>query len=110
MREKLLEVKDLYVQYNTDDAVVHALNGMSLTVDKGEVVGLVGETGAGKSTLALSILKLLPDKVGQITSGSIRYDDIDIIAAGKREMQKLRGARISMIFQDPMTSLNPIIS
>lgn len=108
--KKLLEIKNLFVQYNTDDAVVHALNGINLTVDKGEVVGLVGETGAGKSTLALSILKLLPDKVGQITSGSICYDNIDIIAAGKREMQKLRGARISMIFQDPMSTLNPIIS
>ena len=110
MSEKLLQVKDLYVQYNTDDGVVHALNGISLTVNKGEVVGLVGETGAGKTTLALSVLKLLPDRVGQITSGSIQYDDIDVLAAGRREMQKIRGARISMIFQDPMSTLNPIIS
>lgn len=109
MGEKLLGVKDLYVQYNTDDGIVHALNGVNLSLDKGEVLGLVGETGAGKTTLALSILKLLPDKVGQIASGDIIYDELDIVAANKRDMMKLRGAKISMIFQDPMTSLNPII-
>ncbi len=109
MREKLLEIENLYVQYNTDEAIVHAVNGLSLTLHKGESLGLVGETGAGKSTTALSILRLLPDKVGEITEGSILYDGIDIIRADRGTMQKIRGARISMVFQDPMTSLNPII-
>jgi peptide/nickel transport system ATP-binding protein len=104
---KLLEIKDLYVQYNTDDAVVYALNGVSISLEKGETLGLVGETGAGKTTLALSILRLLPDQVGEIKSGSIEYDGKDILALSKQEMRKIRGEKISMIFQDPMTSLNP---
>lgn len=110
MNDILLEIEKLNVQYNTDDAVVHALNDFSLTVKRGEVLGIVGETGAGKSTMALSILKLLPAKVGEITSGSIRYNDRDVLAANSKEMLQLRGAKISMIFQDPMTSLNPILT
>lgn len=104
---KLLDIKDLYVQYNTDDGTVYALNGVSISLDKGETLGLVGETGAGKTTLALSVLGLLPDQVGEIKSGSIKYDDKDILSFSKKEMQKIRGEKISMIFQDPMTSLNP---
>ena len=110
MAEHLLEIKDLYVQYNTDEAVVHAVNGMNLTLDKGEALGVVGETGAGKSTTALSILKLLPQKVGEITSGEIIYDGIDIVHADNKTMRDIRGARIAMIFQDPMSSLNPILT
>ena len=106
----LLEVKDLYVQYNTDDAVVHALNGFTVSVAHGESLGLVGETGAGKTTMALSVMRLLPKKVGEITGGSIIYDGTDILKASVREMQQLRGAKIAMIFQDPMTSLNPVIT
>ena len=108
--DKLLEIKDLHVQYNTDDAVVHALNGLDLTVRRGEKLGLVGETGAGKTTMALSILRLLPHRVGEVTQGSILYDGQDILAASPREMLRLRGERISMIFQDPMTSLNPVVT
>ena len=107
--ETLLSVKALYVNYNTDEAVVHALNGFSLDVYKGETLGLVGETGAGKTTMCLSVLRLLPDEVGEIVSGEIHYRDIDILAAPKDQMRSLRGAEISMIFQDPMTSLNPIM-
>lgn len=110
MNDILLNITDLHAQYNTDDGAVYALNGVDISLKRGEVMGIVGETGAGKSTLALSILKLLPDKVGQITKGSITYDGIDILAAGKKKMQQLRGAKISMIFQDPMSSLNPILS
>ena len=102
-----LEIKDLHVQYNTDDAVVYALNGINLSLQRGEPLGLGGETGAGKTTLALSILRLLPDQVGEITQGSITYDGNDLRALPEAAMRKVRGKRISMIFQDPMTSLNP---
>lgn len=110
MAGHLLEIENLYVQYNTDEAVVHAVNGMNLTLDKGEALGIVGETGAGKSTTALSVLKLLPPKVGEITSGSITYDGIDIIKADDKTMRSIRGAKVAMIFQDPMSSLNPILT
>lgn len=109
-REVLLEIRDLHVEYDTDDAVVHALNGLDLTLRRGEKLGLVGETGAGKTTMALSVLRLLPQRVGNITQGSIIYDGTDILNASPKEMLALRGARISMIFQDPMTSLNPVIT
>ena len=107
--ENLLEIKDLNVIYKTDEAIVHALNGFSLTVKKGETLGLVGETGAGKTTMCLSTLRLLPDQVGEVVSGSIKYRDIDILTASKNQMRDLRGAEISMIFQDPMSSLNPVM-
>jgi peptide/nickel transport system ATP-binding protein len=108
--EKILEIKDLYVNYNTDESVVHALNGFSLDVYKGETLGLVGETGAGKTTMCLSVLRLLPERVGEIVSGEIHYHDLDIRKASKERMRELRGAEISMIFQDPMSSLNPIMT
>lgn len=108
--ETLLEIHDLHVEYDTDDAVVHALNGFDLTLRRGEKLGLVGETGAGKTTMALSVLRLLPPRVGKITQGSVTYDGIDILNASPKEILALRGAKISMIFQDPMTSLNPVIT
>jgi peptide/nickel transport system ATP-binding protein len=104
---QLLEIKDLFVQYNTDDATVYAINGISLALDKGETLGLVGETGAGKTTLALSILRLLPDQVGEIKSGSIKYEGQDLLSLSLDKMRKIRGEKIAMIFQDHMTSLNP---
>ena len=106
--DSLLDIENLYVQYDTDDAVVHALNGLTLQVYRGEKVGLVGETGAGKTTMALSILKLLPEKIGRITSGSICYDGDQLLDQKEAYMLGLRGKRVSMIFQDPMTSLNPV--
>lgn len=109
-KESLLEIRDLYAQYNTDDAVVHALNGFSISVARGESIGLVGETGAGKTTMALSVMRLLPKKIGEITNGSIIYDGKDILKASDKEMQHLRGAKMAMIFQDPMTSLNPVVT
>ena len=108
--ENLLEIENLHAQYNTDDAVVHALNGFSISLKKGESLGLVGETGAGKTTMALSVMRLLPKRVGEVTQGRITYDGIDILSAFKEQMQSLRGERISMIFQDPMTSLNPVMT
>lgn len=106
----MLEIENLHVQYETDEAVVHAVNGFHLNLMAGESLGLVGETGAGKTTVALSILKLLPARVGKITQGRIAYDGLDIIHADNLTMRDIRGARVAMIFQDPMTSLNPIIS
>lgn len=108
--DKLLEIKDLYVMYKTDDALVYAVNGIGLTVNKGETLGIVGETGAGKTTTALSIMRLLPEKVGKITNGSIYLDEIDITKKTEADMRLIRGNTVSMIFQDPMTSLNPTMT
>ena len=108
MSEKLLEVKDLHVMYRTDDDNVYALNGVDIAVEKGKTLGLVGETGAGKTTLALSIMRLLPDRVGFITKGGITLEGRDLLSLTEADMRTLRGSDISMIFQDPMTSLNPI--
>ena len=110
MGEKLLEIKDLYVEYETDDSRIYAVNGLSLELRKGQTLGLVGETGAGKTTTALSIMRLLPDNVGVIKSGSIMLDGADIVQASEGAMRCLRGNVVSMIFQDPMTSLNPTIT
>jgi len=110
MDERLLEIKDLHVEYVTDEARVHAVNGLDLTVNAGETVGLVGETGAGKTTTALSIMRLLPERVGRITRGSITLDGVDITRATEAEMRLMRGEVVSMIFQDPMTSLNPVMT
>ena len=110
MADKLLEIKDLEVIYDTDDAVVHAINKLDLVIYKGETLGLVGETGAGKTTSALSIMRLLPDKIGTIKNGTITFEDIDITRVTERDMRLIRGNMISMIFQDPMTSLNPLLT
>lgn len=104
----LLEVKDLEVRYMTTDATVCAVNGITLNIDKGECVGLVGETGAGKTTTALSIIGLLPDPPAKVTAGEIWFDGVDLLQASEKEMQKIRGNDITMIFQDPMTALNPV--
>lgn len=109
MNEKLLEINNLHVRYKTVDDVVYAVNGFNLTVRKGETLGLVGETGSGKTTVALSILKLLPEKIGFISEGEILFDGIDITKTREKEMRRIRGEQISMIFQDPMNSLNPTI-
>lgn len=108
--EELLKIEDLFVQYNTDEAAVHAVNGASLTVHCGETMGLVGETGAGKTTMALSVLDILPEKTGEITSGKVMFRGKEVRAMNKNELLSMRGKQVAMIFQDPMTSLNPIIS
>ena len=105
----LLELKDLYVDYLTEDADVHALRGMNLSLEKGDSIGLVGETGAGKTTTALSLLGLLPSQQSRILSGSIQWRGDDILNYSSQQMENLRGKEIAMIFQDPMTSLNPLI-
>ena len=109
MDSNLLEIKDLCVQYKTHNGTVYAVNGVNLTLKKGETLGLVGETGAGKTTTALSILRLLPDRIGEIKSGSIILDGEEITKISEAEMRNIRGNKVSMIFQDPMTSLNPIL-
>ncbi len=109
-KEKLLEIRDLSVTYITDDATLYAVNGLNLDLFRGETLGLVGETGAGKTTTATAVMKLLPERVGKITSGDIKFDDVDITKASEAEMRALRGRRISMIFQDPMTCLNPVLT
>lgn len=108
--EKLLEIKNLKVQYNTDEAVVYALNDFSLDLGKGEILGVVGETGAGKTTMALSIMKLLPEHVAAVTGGSVTYNGEDVFKMSQKQLRNLRGAEVSMIFQDPMTSLNPVMN
>lgn len=108
--DHLIRIEDLHVVYKTDEALVHAINGLDLSIDRGETLALVGETGAGKTTTALSILRLLPNRVGKITGGLIQFEDTDITAASEAQMRKLRGGSISMIFQDPMSSLNPVLT
>ncbi|MDR0851153.1 MAG: ABC transporter ATP-binding protein [Clostridiales Family XIII bacterium] len=105
----LLEVKDLTIHYLTDDGDVSAVNGISFSMEKGDTLGLVGETGAGKSTTALGIMRLVPNPPGKILRGEILFDEEDLLAKPEAEMRKIRGNKISMIFQDPMTALNPVM-
>lgn len=105
-----LEIKDLQVKFKTVDGVVEAVNGIDLSIEKGKTLGLVGETGAGKTTTALSILRLVPNPPGEITGGSITLEGKDLFAYSEKEMETIRGDQVSMIFQDPMTSLNPVIT
>lgn len=107
MGEKLLEIKDYSVRFTTDKVISKAVNHVNLSVDKGEVLGLVGETGAGKTTTALSIMGLLP-KYAVETEGKIIFDGQELTGMKEKRYRNIRGKRISMIFQDPMTSLNPV--
>ncbi len=110
MSDYLLEVKDLSIIYATEDGVVQALTGANLKLRQGETLGLVGETGAGKTTLARGIMRLIPNPPGKIVSGQILFDGKDLLGLSIKEMRKYRGRQISMIFQDPMTSLNPVMT
>lgn len=110
MKETILQVKNLHVHYVTDDEEVKAVNGISFDLAKGESLGFVGETGAGKTTTALAIMQLIPDPPGLITDGEILFKGQNLIFNSDKENQKIRGNGISMIFQDPMTALNPIMT
>lgn len=110
MLDILLDIRNLKVVYAIEEGTVHALNGINLQLYRGETLGLVGETGAGKTTLARSILRLIADPPGKILSGEILFDGINLLSLTEKEMMKLRGQQISMIFQDPMTSLNPVMT
>ena len=107
--ETILEIKDLCVEFQTVEGVVHAVDHLNYTLHKGEKLGIVGESGSGKSVSSLGMMQLIPNPPGRITGGEILYHGKDLVKASEKEMQKIRGNEISMIFQEPMTSLNPII-
>lgn len=106
----ILEVENLTVRYDTSESDVHAVNDVTLNLEVGKTLGLVGETGAGKTTLAKCIMGILPTPPGVIDRGEIRYNGENLLEASKGRMREIRGAHISMIFQDPMTSLNPVMT
>lgn len=108
--DKIIEVKNLYTKYFTGGQEVSAVNGISFSLSAGKTLGIVGETGAGKTTAALSIMQLLPKVTGKIVGGEILFNGKDIVKATEADMRVIRGAMISMIFQDPMTSLNPVLT
>src|SRR5438552_1674322 len=105
----LLEVKDLRTYFNTEDGEVRAVDGVSFQLKRGETLGIVGESGSGKSVTNLSIIRLIPSPPGRIVSGHVLFDNIDILGLKEDEVRRIRGRRIAMIFQDPMTSLNPFM-
>ena len=107
---EFLNVKDLYVDYTSGGQLVKAVNGVSIELDKGETLGLVGETGAGKTTIAKAILRILPDPPAKIRSGEILLDGQNLLELPEKDMLKIRGGKIAMIFQDPMTALNPTMT
>jgi peptide/nickel transport system ATP-binding protein len=106
----LLEVKDLKTYFFTEDGVTRAVDGLSFAVDPGETLGIVGESGCGKSVTALSILRLLPPRLSRIVAGSVIFEGINLLSLSESEMRAIRGNRIAMIFQEPMTSLNPVFT
>jgi peptide/nickel transport system ATP-binding protein len=107
MSDKILEIKDCEIQYITEIGIVHAVNHIDFSIERGASMGLVGETGAGKTTTCLGILNLLPSTTGRVTSGEIIFNGENLLKKSDKEMQKIRGSQISMVFQDPMTALNP---
>ncbi len=108
--DTIVSIRDLVVHYETEDGTVEAVNGINIELKKRQAIGLVGETGAGKTTAALAMLRLVPDPPGVIKQGVIELDGENILTKKAREMEKIRGKNISMIFQDPMSSLNPVFS
>ncbi|MNM16327.1 Oligopeptide transport ATP-binding protein OppD [compost metagenome] len=105
---QLLEVSGLVTEFKTSGGVIRAVDGVNLRVQKGETLGIVGESGCGKSITSLSIMQLLPKRIGRIAAGTVSFEGRDLLKAGSREMRGIRGNRIAMIFQEPMTSLNPV--
>jgi oligopeptide/dipeptide ABC transporter ATP-binding protein len=110
MAEPLLAIRDLTVEFGTEDGVVRAVTGVSYDVFPGETVGVVGESGSGKSVSVMSLLGLIPQPPGRVTNGQATFMGRDLIKMGKRELRELRGGDVAMIFQDPMTSLNPVLT
>ena len=110
MKDAFLNIKDLHVEYTSGGEVVRAVNGVDISLKKGETLGLVGETGAGKTTIAKAILRILPQPPARIHSGEIWLEDQNLLAIPEKDMLKIRGGKIAMIFQDPMTALNPTMT
>ena len=108
MTETILEIRNLVTGFHTDRGDVHAVSGVDLSVARGKTLGIVGESGCGKSVTALSIMRLLPQPAGFIESGDILFSGMNLSTVAKEEMLKIRGNRIAMIFQEPMTALNPV--
>jgi oligopeptide transport system ATP-binding protein len=108
MKEYILEIKDLKTRFYTDEGIVKAVNGVSYGMEEGEILGVVGESGCGKSVHALSILRLIQDPPGKIENGELLFFGRDLLDLSDNEMRDIRGAQIAMVFQDPMTSLNPV--
>ena len=106
----LLSVDGLVVRFRTHEGTIHAVNGVSFDLDEGETLGIVGESGCGKSVTSLAIMRLLPKPAGRIEGGSVRFDGQDLLACSEAEMREMRGRDMAMIFQDPMTSLNPVLT
>ena len=110
MKVALLEIEGLKTQFFTSAGTVRAVDGVDYTVEEGETVAVVGESGCGKSVTALSIMRLVADPPGKITDGQIRFKGTDLVALPEEEMRQIRGRDIGMVFQEPMTSLNPVLS
>ena len=110
MKENLLSIQNLRVEYASGGKTIQAVNGVSLDIPKGASLGLVGETGAGKTTIAKAIMRILPDHATKLVDGEITFDGVSILEASDSQLQKIRGGDISMVFQDPMTALNPIMT
>ncbi|MBQ8074971.1 MAG: ABC transporter ATP-binding protein [Oscillospiraceae bacterium] len=110
MKNNILEIKNLSIQYHTDLETVYAVNNISFSLADGETLGLVGETGAGKTTSALGIMGLLPKRTARVTGGEVLFEGRDLLKLSEKEMLAIRGVKISMIFQDPMTALNPVLT
>ena len=108
-KETLLSVRNLTVEYTSEGEIIHAVNNVSFDLEKGKTIGLVGETGAGKTSIARSILRILPEPPARVPNGEIYFEGQDLLKISETDMQRIRGKEISMIFQDPMTALNPIM-
>ena len=110
MTDKLLEIEDLRIEFQTEEGIVHAVNGVSLELNRGETLGIVGESGSGKSVMNLALLGLIPQPPGRIRSGRALFRGQDLLQMSRNDLSTIRGNRIAMIFQDPMTSLNPFLT
>ena len=110
MAPKVLEVSNLVTRFHTNEGTVHAVNGVSFHVEEGETLGIVGESGCGKSVSVLSVMRLLQSPPAKVSAASVRFGNQELTDLNEDEMREIRGSQIAMIFQDPMTSLNPVLT